>query len=244
MGNMKIVTGKGCYSSFHNIDTTSYCIGNCTYCYGFLHNKNPNVKVKTCNTKSLDRQWYKLQSSHNIIRVGKFTDPGYEQTEFRKLIDWMQSNNIRPVVVTKMPTTQNICIDKITKLNGVYQVTIGYDHLEPGMMDCGYTNLFRVEIAGRHIAAGYNVVFRLVREVTEPAGSWTRKFIDDFRDRILLTPLRFHKKDLISKVSANINNYTHHKGFYRANYIHNDYNNLATCFDNGKSSMCGMCLLK
>ena len=232
---MKIVEGKGCFSSRFNVDTTTGCSGGCTYCYGKYINRRM-VKVKECDTKSLDRQWKKINTKHNIIRIGKFTDPGFEINEAQKLIDWMYCNKIKPVYVTKIPHDY-ISYKKITELGGVVHITIGYDKLEPGCIP----NLTRLKFGEKY--KDYNVVYRLVREVTSSADKWTRNFIRENKERILLTPLRLKGKQQIFNLGGNINKYDFHKGFYRPWDIHDDYKGLATCLDGSRNHYCGKCLL-
>lgn len=243
MNNFKIVEGKGCYSSKFNIDTTSNCIGNCLYCYGGYLNKK-QIVTKVFNQKSLDRQYSKLKiKDYPIIRIGKFTDPGYEKVQFTMLIDWMYSKKISPVIVTKMPHGDEDIYRKVTELKGVYQITLGYDNLEPGICSNDFTNDYRKMVGDSFIDKGYNVIWRLVREVTGPADVFTKNIISGYPGRVLLTPLRLKGKPMIQQLGGDVSKYKYYKNFYRPIMVHNDYKGLKGCLDSGKLHMCGKCLL-
>ena len=242
-----IVEGKGCHSSKYNIDTTSGCSTcltkqPCTYCYGSYLNQR-DFKIKTCDTKSLDRQWKKFNTDHRIIRIGKFTDPGYESTELLKLLNWMKINKIRPVIVTKQPHGNEDIYKLVTELNGVYQITLGYDDLEKGICANSFTNDYRIMIGEEYLNRGYNVKWRLVREATGQADTFTKEFIIKHKSNILLTPLRLKSKVLIQQLGGDINKYMFESNFYRPQEIHKDYDNLATCLSTTQKDYCSKCLL-
>lgn len=238
---MKIVPGKGCYSSKYNCDTTSGCIGRCSYGYCRIFQSRKEIQVKTCDTKSLDRQ-LKLYNDMIRIRIGKFTDPGYESVESLKLLNWCKSNNIKPVFVTKLPGNEDIA-KVITESDGVMQITLGYDDLEPGICEHNSTNDYRLMVGEAFIEKGYNIVFRLVRESTGNSDMYTKELIDKHRDRILFTPLRLKSKPAIQQLGGDDTKYTFHAGFYRPDIISNDYKNLKSCYENKDKLYCGKCLL-
>jgi hypothetical protein len=238
------VLGKGCFSSQYNCDTTMGCLGDCDYGYCKIFQKKGNVEVKICNTKSLDKQWKKINTNQSVnLRIGKFTDPGFESKELLKLLNWCKVNNIKPILITKMPGNEDV-VKEITTCKGIMHISLGYDDLEKSMCLHNFTNDYRFMVGLSYIEKGYNVIFRLVREVTGQADVFTKELISKYKKYILLTPLRLKSKPMIQQLGGDISKYTFTGGFYRPDTLHPDYHNLNSCYENKEGIHCSKCLLK
>jgi len=259
----RIVGGKGDIVSScickHNLDLSTGCAsGNikgifkrnstsrCAYCYGRLSNYH-KFKPKIINLKLLEKDI--RDRKVKILRIGKFTDPGYISLKENLIAVLTLCNTlkVRTIVITKLLEFDKEVAALLKSSNSVLHFSLGYDELEKGANYLGKSNSERLKIAKKYSKFGVKTYLRLIKDVTAKADAISRKAFKN-NIPIIITPLRFNNNKLAEEVTnkkiskLKEESYSRIPGYLNPSIIHNDYASIKRrCGEIGNKKYCAKC---
>lgn len=263
MALARIVGGKGdkvegCLCK-HNLDLSIGCPsgnirgffrrnsnGRCEYCYGRRSNYH-KFRPKKINLDLLEKD-IKLRKI-KILRVGKFSDPGYRSLKesLANVLRLCNKLKVKVILITKLLEFDKKVAELLKSTDSVIHFSLGYDHLERGANWLGMSNNKRLKVAHQYSRFGVRTYLRLVKDITVSADDVSKKAFNS-KIPIIITPLRFARYDLAKSITGkSISELKTHRfiripGYLNPRIMHDDFSQIREiCGEIGEKRYCAKC---
>jgi len=186
------LTSFGCASGL--IDDVYDVKNECVYCYGgYMRKKKCLMK-----TEIQESDWNRYRHISNIVRIGKFSEPGHVvlRNSLLNVLKLNKKYNFRSILITKLLEFDKQIACLLTSTRSSLAYSLGREDLEPGLYKQGSTNEWRIAQALKYQRNGVRV---LVRPVIDITGLEPFDFIIPPSLDVLITPIRFFSKDSVKK---------------------------------------------
>lgn len=205
----------------------------CKYCYAAYLYRNNSYKTKIIK----EEEFKKIADTYpaHVLRLGKNVECGSKRTreQLYKVLEYCAKYKMRPVVTSKLLEFDKRVADLVIAAKGVIHISLGRDEDEPGAVNKGAKNRWRLQQAMQYKKYGCPTQVRIVADITMPMSTFHKEAFNKMGGSkgVLLTPLHYTnrahfesvRKDITWDKAKEVGLFSYVHGDMRPNSIHADW---------------------
>jgi len=201
------------------IDPALGCKNKCVGCYAKKSCQRgkhyDDVVYKNLDKKVLKKSIRLVKSKgFQLARVGKHCDPGERLDDLNGILDCCNDERFRCIVVSKSLVWTRTIANSLRSGNHILHISLGpYTDVAPN-------EWFRIKTAEAYRDSGVKTVIRLTRDVTEYPSELDTYIMSFWKDRYIITPMRYPSWDIANFYKAKKENFDFVSGYYRPIKVH------------------------
>lgn len=237
---------KGNIACSRSIDPGIGCLNTCVGCYAkyvsYKKDFHTNIEYREWDENIFIKSCRKTKKQgHQFIRIGKLCDPlSGEQniTNTKNALKCLTEEKLTGIVVSKSLQYNKELSEILNQGNHTLHISLGM------ITKCKNTEKDRLDIFEKYIEDNINVKLRIVDDITRkiinPIFIYVKQYYSPYT---IITPLRVRSREEAFVYSLNMEYYKFHKGYFRPQVMHNDWNGFGgICGEVGDSMVCCQCL--